>query len=180
MGSQPQSLLLETMFTLKLWLIVILMLVPAFSIENSLEVGQSDKFVNEIPSSFQELKSIHKRDSEAKEMQKTKKKKKKNSKKRKERISEKKKKKERGRKGKKTKGRKRRKLNLESGKENPNKNKQRQSTNNSSVGCQDIECLNKLVQVLKMNKDTVQNFIKQKKRMLARLSVIANKKKKKS
>ena len=113
-------------------------------------------------------------------MQKTKKKKKKNSKKRKERISEKKKKKERGRKGKKTKGRKRRKLNLESGRKNPNKNKNRQSTNNSSVGCQDIECLNKLVQVLKMNKDTVQNFIKQKKRMLARLSVIANKKKKKS
>merc|ERR1712227_357607 len=171
MGSQPQSLLLETMFTLKLWLIVILMLVPAFSLENSLEVGQRDKFVNEIPSSFQELKSIHKRDSEAKEMQKTKKKKKKNSKKRKERISEKKKKKERGRKVEKTKGRK---LNLESGKENPNKNKNRQSTNNSSVGCQDIECLDKLVQVLKMNKDTVQNFIKQKKRMLARLSVIAN------
>merc|ERR1712227_119531 len=75
MGSQPQSLLLETMFTHKLWLIVILMLVPAFSIENSLAVGQSDKFVNEIPSSFQELKSIHKRDSEAKEMQKTKKRK---------------------------------------------------------------------------------------------------------
>merc|ERR1712227_407393 len=155
------------MFTHKLWLIVILMLVPAFSIENSFEVGQRGKLINEIPSSFQELKSIQKRDSEAKEMQKTKKK-------RKERISEKKKKKERGRKGKKTKGRKRRKLNLESGKENPNKNKQRQSTNNSSVGCQDIECLNKLVQVLKMNKDTVQNFIKQKKRMLARLSVIAN------
>merc|ERR1711868_356670 len=161
-----QTLLLETMFTHKLWLIVILMLVPAFSIENSFEVGQRGKLINEIPSSFQELKSIQKRDSEAKEMQK----KKKNSKKRKERISEKKKKKERGRKGKKTKGRKRRKLNLESGKENPNKNKQRQSTNNSSVGCQDIECLNKLVQVLKMNKDTVQNFIKQKKRMLARLS----------
>merc|ERR1712227_1130538 len=136
----------------------ILMLVPAFSIENiGFEVGQRGKLINEIPSSFQELKSIQKRDSEAKEMQKTKKKKK-----------------ERGRKGKKTKGRKRRKLNLESGKENPNKNKQRQSTNNSSVGCQDIECLNKLVQVLKMNKDTVQNFIKQKKRMLARLSVIAN------
>merc|ERR1712025_152635 len=154
-------------------LIVILMLVPAFSIENSFEVGQRGKLMNEIPSSFQELKSIQKRDSEAKEMQKTKKKKN-NSKKRKERISENKKKKERGRKGKKTKGRKRRKLNLESGKENPNKNKQRQSTNNSSVGCQDIECLNKLVQVLKMNKDTVQNFIKQKKRMLARLSVIAN------
>merc|ERR1712227_21421 len=167
MGSQPQSLLLETMFTHKLWLIVILMLVPAFSIENKgLEVGQSDKFINEIPSSFQELKSIHKRDSEAQEMQKTKKKKKK--------------KKERGRKVKKTKGRKRRKLNLESGKENQKKNKNRQLTNNSSVGCQDIECLNKLVQVLKMNKDTVQNFIKQKKRMLARLSVIANKKKKKS
>merc|ERR1712227_950436 len=178
MGSQPQSLLLETMFTHKLWLIVILMLVPAFSIENSLAVGQSDKFVNEIPSSFQELKSIHKRDSEAKEMQKTKKKKKKNSKK--ERISEKKKKKERGRKAKKTKGRKRRKLNLESGKEKPKKNKQRQSTNNSTVGCQDIECLNKLVHALKMNKDTVKNFNKQKKRMLARLSVIANKKKKKS
>merc|ERR1711862_511385 len=175
MGSQPQTLLLETMFTHKLWLIVILMLVPAFSIENiGFEVGQRGKLINEIPSSFQELKSIQKRDSEAKEMQKTKKKKKKNSKKRKERISEKKKKKERGRKGKKTKGRKRRKLNLESGKENPNKNKKRQSTNNSSVGCQDIECLNKLVQVLKMNKDTVQNFIKQKKRMLARLSVIAN------
>merc|ERR1712111_184447 len=119
MGSQPQTLLLETMFTHKLWLIVILMLVPAFSIENSLEVGQRGKFMNEIPSSFKELKSIQKRDSEDKEMQKTKKKKKKNSKKRKERISEKKKKKERGRKGKKTKGRKRRKLNLESGKENP-------------------------------------------------------------
>merc|ERR1711868_318383 len=97
-----QTLLLETMFTHKLWLIVILMLVPAFSIENSFEVGQRGKLINEIPSSFQELKSIQKRDSEAKEMQKTKKKKKKNSKKRKER----KKKKERGRKGKKTKGRK--------------------------------------------------------------------------
>merc|ERR1712025_950339 len=175
MGSQPQTLLLETMFTHKLWLIVILMLLPAFSFENSLDVGQRGKFMNEIPSSFKELKSIQKRDSEDKEMQKTKKKNsKKNSKKRKERISEKKKNKERGRKVKKTKGRKRRKLNLESGRKNPNKNKNRQSTNNSSVGCQDIECLNKLVQVLKMNKDTVQNFIKQKKRMLARLSVIAN------
>merc|ERR1712025_1553029 len=101
MGSQPQTLLLETMFTHKLWLIVILMLVPAFSIENSFEVGQRGKLMNEIPSSFQELKSIQKRDSEAKEMQKTKKKKKNNSKKRKERISENKKKKERGRKGKK-------------------------------------------------------------------------------
>jgi len=99
-------LLLETMFTHKLWLIVILMLVPAFSIENSFEVGQRGKLINEIPSSFQELKSIQKRDSEAKEMQKTKKKKKKNSKKRKERISEKKKKKERGRKGKKNKRKK--------------------------------------------------------------------------
>merc|ERR1711868_12240 len=75
MGSQPQTLLLETMFTHKLWLIVILMLVPAFSIENSFEVGQRGKLINEIPSSFQELKSIQKRDSEAKEMQKTKKRK---------------------------------------------------------------------------------------------------------
>merc|ERR1712029_36186 len=107
MGSQPQTLLLETMFTHKLWLIVILMLVPAFTWENiGFEVGQRGKLINEIPSSFQELKSIQKRDSEAKEMQKTKKKKKKNSKKRKERISEKKKKKERGRKGKKNKRKK--------------------------------------------------------------------------
>merc|ERR1712029_46563 len=165
MGSQPQTLLLETMFTHKLWLIVILMLLPAFSFENSLEVGQRGKFMNEIPSSFKELKSIQKRDSEDKEMQKTKKKKRKIQRKEKREFLKKRRIRKEEKRAKKTKGRKRRKLNLESGKENPNKNKQRQSTNNSSVGCQDIECLNKLVQVLKMNKDTVKNFIKQKKRM---------------
>ena len=61
-----------------------------------------------------------------------------------------------------------------------NSNRSQQQLNETSEGCQDIQCLSTLVQVLKMNKDTVQNFIKQKKRMSARLSVIANKKNKSS
>ena len=41
--------------------------------------------------------------------------------------------------------------------------------------CQDVECLNTLLQVTKINRDTVKNFLRQRKRMVARLGVIENK-----
>ena len=41
----------------------------------------------------------------------------------------------------------------------------------TSTGCQNITCLNTMLQVLKLDKDTVQNFIQQKKRIDARLTL---------
>ena len=45
----------------------------------------------------------------------------------------------------------------------------------SSEECQDVECLNTLVQVLRMNRDSVTNFLKQRKRLVSRISLLANK-----
>ena len=46
--------------------------------------------------------------------------------------------------------------------------------------CSEISCLNNLLQVLKVDKDTVQNFIQQKKRMDTRLKLLLNKNNKSS
>ena len=44
-----------------------------------------------------------------------------------------------------------------------------------SSSCQNISCLNNLLQVLKIDKDTVQNFMQQKKRIDKKLSLATNK-----
>ena len=45
-----------------------------------------------------------------------------------------------------------------------------------SSSCQNISCLNNLLQVLKIDKDTVQNFMQQKKRLDKKLNLASNKK----
>merc|ERR1712013_695814 len=60
--------------------------------------------------------------------------------------------------------------NKKKGKKKKNRQGQQRQTN-----CQNITCLNNLLQVLKINKDTVQNFIQQKKRMDSRLTLAGNK-----
>ena len=54
----------------------------------------------------------------------------------------------------------------------------RKKTKSVTRQCQDVECLNTLLQVTKINRDTVKNFLRQRKRMVARLGVIENKVKK--
>ena len=54
------------------------------------------------------------------------------------------------------------------------RNKKSKTRQNSS--CQNITCLNNLLQVLKIDKDTVQNFMQQKKRIDKKLSLAASKK----
>ena len=49
-----------------------------------------------------------------------------------------------------------------------------------SSTCSEISCLNNLLQVLKVDKDTVQNFIQQKKRMESKLGLLSNKNNKSS
>ena len=44
-----------------------------------------------------------------------------------------------------------------------------------SSSCQNISCLNNLLQVLKIDKDTVQNFMQQKKRIDKKLSLATSK-----
>lgn len=66
-----------------------------------------------------------------------------------------------------------RKLNLnknKTGRKDPKVRKQERPTR-----CQDIECLNNLVLVLKIKKDQVKNFLKQRKRMVSRLGIIEKK-----
>ena len=46
--------------------------------------------------------------------------------------------------------------------------------------CSNVSCLNNLLQVLKVDKDTVQNFMQQKKRMDTRLKLLSNKNNKSS
>ena len=53
--------------------------------------------------------------------------------------------------------------------------KKRMGKQNSTESCQDVECLNTLVQVLRMNKDAVTNFLKQRKRLVSRLAILASK-----
>ena len=54
------------------------------------------------------------------------------------------------------------------------RNKKSKTRQNSS--CHNITCLNNLLQVLKIDKDTVQNFMQQKKRIDKKLSLAASKK----
>ena len=54
------------------------------------------------------------------------------------------------------------------------RNRQFSSRQDDST-CKDVVCLNNLLQVLKVNKDTVTNFFKQKNRMDRRMGVITNK-----
>merc|ERR1712228_957520 len=55
------------------------------------------------------------------------------------------------------------------------KGKRRKSSKQSTGSCQNVTCLNTLLQVLKIDKDTVQNFIQQKKRIDSRLSLAGKK-----
>jgi len=55
------------------------------------------------------------------------------------------------------------------------KGKKRKSSKQSTGSCQNVTCLNTLLQVLKIDKDTVQNFIQQKKRIDSRLSLAGKK-----
>ena len=43
-----------------------------------------------------------------------------------------------------------------------------QKTGKMTPGCQNVTCLNNMLQVLKVNKDTVSNFLKQRKRLNSR------------
>ena len=52
-------------------------------------------------------------------------------------------------------------------------------TTGPSTSCKNITCLNDMLEVLKIDKDTVQNFIQQKRRLDARLH-LAEKKRNKS
>ena len=53
--------------------------------------------------------------------------------------------------------------------------KKRKIQSGQSSSCQNISCLNNLLQVLKIDKDTVQNFMQQKKRIDKKLSLATNK-----
>jgi len=55
------------------------------------------------------------------------------------------------------------------------KGKKRKSSKQSTGSCQNVSCLNTLLQVLKIDKDTVQNFIQQKKRIDSRVSLAGKK-----
>ena len=80
-----------------------------------------------------------------------------------------------GKKGKKMRGKRRK---SESG--NKPRQMRGQLRNSTSTTCNTISCLNDLLLVLKINKDTVQNFISQKKRLDARLTLLENKNNKSS
>ena len=53
--------------------------------------------------------------------------------------------------------------------------KKRKNKQDSSDECKDVECLNTMVQVLRMNRDAVTNFLKQRKRLVSRISLLSNK-----
>ena len=55
------------------------------------------------------------------------------------------------------------------------KNQRKNTKLRQSSSCQNISCLNNLLQVLKIDKDTVQNFMQQKKRIDKKLSLASNK-----
>ena len=57
-----------------------------------------------------------------------------------------------------------------------NNNRKRKTVKNIRSSCKDVSCLNNLLQVLKVDKDTVQNFMQQKKRIDKKLSLAGNKK----
>ena len=63
-------------------------------------------------------------------------------------------------------------------KKRKNRKKKKNDFKDSRQGCQNVTCLNTLLQVLKINKDTVTNFLKQKKRLLTRVRLLENKGKK--
>ena len=74
----------------------------------------------------------------------------------------------------------RRKKKSKKARRNKNKSKRRQGKTakktRQNPSCQNISCLNNLLQVLKIDKDTVQNFMQQKKRIDKKLSLAGNKK----
>merc|ERR1711892_1538831 len=60
-----------------------------------------------------------------------------------------------------------------------NKGKRRKVTDSRQDSCQTLECLNDLVQTLKVEKDTVRNFLAQEKRVASKISLMVNKQSKK-
>ena len=79
-----------------------------------------------------------------------------------------------GKKARRNKGKNKGRKNGKKARRNKEKNKKSKTRQNSS--CQNITCLNNLLQVLKIDKDTVQNFMQQKKRIDKKLSLAASKK----
>ena len=132
---------------------------------------------------------------QVREAAKPEKKKRKNLKKRKQNRNKSTKKKNKETKKKTTKGKKQRKGtgkrrrkenkgNRKKGKKGKRKKSKRRGNRvtglRSSDTCSDISCLNNLLQVLKVDKDTVANFMQQKKRMDSRLKLLLSKNNKSS
>ena len=63
---------------------------------------------------------------------------------------------------------------------NPDRRRKIRTKVRTTSTCSNVSCLNNLLQVLKVDKDTVQNFMQQKKRMDTRLKLLSNKNNKSS